>query len=297
MPSQTQAKIVSAQEKHRIMLKAMNSPAGRKAIAANIQEPLRTLRDYQSVARRAFQIDELPDGTIPAYDQDPDVPCFVVGEEADSVQVVVRAKRLQIPMFELAANPTVPFTQVKERRFDVVKRIKQKAKHEIFRKEDKLLFATMGIAAERNTTDGKNPTIVVPAAAFKMSTLATAFACIESNGLFVDKVFMNPNEFPVLRNAGRDYLDFETQRELLNTGLRGVLWGAQVILSMEVPKGEIYLTAEPEYFGILPVRTELTVIPADEPANRKFGWSVFQQIGAGIFNAHRALQKVKVTYS
>lgn len=295
MPSQTKAKVVSAQEKHRVMLKAMATAKGRSAIAANIQEPLRLLRDYQSVGRRAFMVDELPDGTIPAYDQDPDVPCYVVGEEADSVQTIVRAKRLQVPMFELAANPTVPFTQVKERRFDVVKRIKQKSKHEIFRKEDKLIFASMNVAADGNTAANKNPTIVVSRAQFNMATLATAFACIESRGLFVDKVFMNPNEFPVLRNAGRDYLDFETQRELLQTGLRGVLWGAQIILSMEVLKGDIFLTAEPEYFGILPVRTELTVIPADEPANRKFGWSVFQQIGVGIHNSYNGLQKVKVT--
>lgn len=284
-------KKMTAAQKHALMTKLLQSQQGRARIASSLNEPLRFLRDYQSVGRRAFLIDELPDGTLPIYDTDPDTPAFVVGEEADSVQQVVKSKRLLVPLFELASNPTVPFTQVKERRFDVVKRIKEKSRVEIFRREDRLIFATMNRAAAANK---RLTTINVTPANFNMEVLADAFARIEARGLPVDKVFMNPTQFPVLRKAGRDYLDFETQREILRTGLVGVLWGAQIHLSMEVPVGSVFLVTQPEYFGVMPVRIDLTVIPADLPATRQFGWSVFQQIGVGIHNADNGLQKIQV---
>lgn len=38
--------------------------------------------------------------------------------------------------------------------------------------------------------------------------------------------------------------------------------------------GEIYACTEPEFVGVMPVRTELTVLPADDIKDRKIGWTV-----------------------
>lgn len=283
-------KTVTAAQKHAYMSNLLASGEGRRKIAASVQQPLRMLRDYQSVARRAFMIDELPDGALPAYDKDVDVPSYVVAEEGDSIQVVVHGSRVQVPLFELASNPVIPFTQVKERRFDVISRIKKKVKDELFRREDQILFSILILAGENNTF---NTPIVVTKSDFGVSTLAQAFASVERHGLRVDKIFMNPSEFPVLRMAGRDVLDFETQRELLRTGFVAQLWGAQIYLSSEVPAGRILVVTEPEYLGVLPVRIDLTVLPADEPAKRRFGWSVFENIGALCHNP-KGVQLIKL---
>lgn len=282
---------VTAAQKHQLMTKLLSSQAGRQKIAATIQEPLRKLRDYQAIGRKAFFIDELPDGTLPIYDQDPDIPAYVVGEEGDSIQTLVRSKRLMIPLFEIASYPKVPFTQVKERRFDIVRRIKQKARDELFRKEDKIIFAAMKTSATANTI---NTSISVTSANFKIDVLADAFAKIERHGLRVDKVFMNPNRYPVIRKAGRDYVDFETQREILRTGYMGNLWGSSIFMSPEVQDDTIYIATEPEYLGVMPIRIDLTVIPADDPANRSFGWSIFQNLGLGIHNSDRGLQQIVI---
>lgn len=285
-------KNVTAAQKHKMMTELLGSQQGRARIAASIQEPLRKLRDYQAVGRRAFFIDELPDGALPIYDTDVETPSYVVGEESDSVQQVVHVKRLLIPLFELASYPKIPFTQVKERRFDVIRRIKEKARLELFRKEDQIIFKTMATAAARNTI---NTAVTVTRANFTMDVVADAFARIERHGLRVDKVFMNPTDYTVFRKAGRDYIDFETQRELLRTGFMGNVYGAMVYQSMEVPAGTVFLVTEPEYFGVLPVRIDLTVIPADDPANRSFGWSIFQATGLGIHNPEFGLQSIVIS--
>lgn len=283
---------ITAAQKQKQMTQLLGSQQGRARIAASIQEPLRKLRDYSAVGRRAFMVDELPDGALPIYDTDVETPSYVVGEESDSVQQIVHVKRLLVPLFEMASYPKIPFTQVKERRFDVIRRIKEKARLELFRKEDRIIFKTMEHAATNNKI---NTAIVVPRADFNMDVVIAAFAKVEQHGLRVDKVFMNPTDYAVFRKAGRDYIDFETQRELLRTGLMGNVYGAQIFQSMECPVGKLFLVTEPEYFGVMPVRIDLTVIPADDPVNRAFGWSIFQAIGLGIHNPEFGLQMISVT--
>jgi hypothetical protein len=283
---------ITAAQKHQLMTKLLGTQAGRQRIAANIQEPLRKLRDYIAVGRRAFFVDELPDGTLPVYDMDVTTPAYVVGEEADSIQTVVKTSRLLVPLFELASYPKVPFTQVKERRFDIIRRIKQKARDELFRAEDTLIFAAFQKAGNANTT---NVSVTIPTAQFGMGNIADMFAKIETHGLRVDKIFLNAYQFPVIRKAGRDYVDFETQRELLRTGYLGAVYGASIYMSPQCPANSIYFITEPEYFGVIPVRIDLTVIPADDPANRAFGWSIFQNTGIGIHNADLGLQQLVIS--
>ena len=269
-------KLVTAAQKHQMMTKLLASPKGRRRIAAAMQEPLRKYRDYVSVGRKTLFVDELPDGTLPVYDKDIDTPAYIVGEEGDSIQQLVRGVRMLVPLFEIASLPKVPFTQVKERRFDIIRRIKQKARFELFRREDQKIFNTYYVSGSSNAINTK---ITEAVADFSMDTLVDAFARVERHNLRVDKIVCNPNEYRVFRKAGRDYVDFETQRELLRTGFMGTVWGAQIYQSVAVPEGYLFVLTEPEFLGVMPVRIDLTVIPADDPINRAFGWSLFENIG------------------
>lgn len=283
---------ITASEKHQVMTKLLKTQAGRAKIAATIQEPLRALRDYMAIGRKAFEVDELPDAALSIYDQDIDTPAYVVAEDADSIQKIVESTRLFVPVFELASYPTIPFVQVKERRFDVVSRIKKKSKDELFRKEDNLIFLSMGTAAD--DAGAENAPVSVATGSFNMSYLADQYAVIEGHGLRVDKIFLNGSSYAMFRKAGRDYVDFETQRELLRTGYLGLVWGAEIYMSPEVQSDKVFLVTEPEYFGVMPVRIDLTVLPADDPAARKFGWSVFEAIGIGIHNT-KGLHQITLT--
>lgn len=60
--------------------------------------------------------------------------------------------------------------------------------------------------------------------------------------------------------------------------------GIRVIQSRLVPPGHVYVTTDPENFGgRIPVGTELTVLPADEPQN-PIGWTVREHMGIGVVN-------------
>ena len=126
------------------------------------------------------------------------------------------------------------------------------------------------------------------------AVLADAWSLIERWDLRVARVYMNARDYADVRKFGRDILDIESQAVLLKTGLQATLWGAQVITSRLVPVGTVYVCCEPEMFGRIPVRTELTVLSADDPKARTIGFSIFENLGLGAYNP-RGLVRLTVS--
>jgi hypothetical protein len=100
---------------------------------------------------------------------------------------------------------------------------------------------------------------------------------------------MNILEFNDILNWGSGggtagEVDPVTMREILQTGLYAHLWGADIIVSKIVPPGTVFGTADPEFVGVMPIRQDIEVLPADEPKQLKLGWVVNEIIGIGIVN-------------
>jgi len=272
--------------KARLISEFIGTQAGRHKLAASMTQPLRLRRDYMAVGRKTFLVEELPDGALPIYDKDPDVTAYLVGEEGENIVAVTKPRRVSFPLFEIASNPEIPLTQIKERRFDLIERAQDLARAQIQAAEDERVFAIMDSIATNgfdSIAGGENPDIPV-VAPISGAVLADAFAAVEQHDLRVARVFMNAVDYADIRKFGRDILDVETQRDLIQTGLMGRLWGASVIVSRLVPAGFVYICCEPENFGRIPVRTELTVLSADDPRARTIGFSVFENLGIGAFN-------------
>ena len=282
---------VSNAVKQKIISDYIKTPQGRAKLAASMTQPLRLRRDYSSVGRKTFLVEQLPDGALPIYDKDPDVTAYVVGEEGQNILAITKPRRVIFPLFEIASNPEIPLTQIKERRFDLIERAQDLARAQIQAAEDERVFSTLDAVAQNgfDSVGNQNPDIPV-VAPVTGAVLADAFALIERHDLRVARIFMNARDYADLRKFGRDILDIESQRDLLKTGL----WGAQIITSRIVPVGTVYVACEPEFFGRMPVRTELTVLSADDPKARTIGFSVFENIGIGCFNP-RGLVRLSIT--
>jgi len=287
---------VSTAVKHKIISDYVKTASGRAKLAASMTQPLRTRRDYMSVGRKTFLVEQLPDGALPIYDKDPDVTAYVVGEEGENILAITKPRRVIFPLFEIASNPEIPLTQIKERRFDLIERAQDLARAQIQAAEDERVFAVLDAIAVNgfdSLPGGTNPDIPV-IAPINGAVLADAFSLIERHDLRVARVFMNARDYADLRKFGRDILDIESQATLLKTGLMATLWGSQVITSRLVPVGTVYVCCEPEMFGRIPVRTELTVLSADDPKARTIGFSVFENLGIGAYNP-RGLARLTVT--
>lgn len=287
-------KKLSNEQKSALIAAHIGSQDGRHKLAASMQQPLRERRDYSSVGRKTFLVEQLPDGALPVYDKDPEVTAFAVAEEGENLVSTTRGSRVIFQLFELASNPEIPLSQIKERRFDLIERAQSLGKSQIQAGEDSRVFevldqlAVNGFDADNNPNPQVNVNAPVTPAAF-----IDAFSLIEQHDNNVARVFMNARDFADLRKWGRDVLDVETQQTLLKTGLFATLHGAQIIVSRIVEPGYVYVCAEPEFLGRIPVRTELTVLSADDPKARRIGFSIFEQLGIGAFGA-KALTRIKI---
>ena len=74
--------------------------------------------------------------------------------------------------------------------------------------------------------------------------------------------------------------------EILETGLYGSLWGIDVIVSRRVVQGEVFAAAEPRFFGVMPIRTELILMPDDDPKQATIGYVGYEEIGMSVVNAN-----------
>ena len=281
-------------QRDEMIKQALMTQEGKIALGQAMANPIRRNLDYQGVARKALVVDPLPQGALPVYDRDIDVAAVVVSSNGSAPESRVFGDRVTVPEFEVVSNPTVRIAEVKRRRFNVVDRAQQKARQEIQAQEDANVFAALAFAGDSNL-GGENAAVDLDpqtnANSLDKNGMLNLKRQIDRWDLVTSKYFLNINEFTDILgwesagNAnGASQVDPVTQRELLQTGLYGHIFGADIIVSKVVPAGRAFACADPEFVGVMPVRQDIEVLPADEPKQLKLGWVVNEIIGIGVVN-------------
>ena len=292
--AQAQAASMTDTERDRLISEALLTSNGKIALGQSMVVPIRRNLDYQGVGRKALVVDPLPQGAMPIYERDVDVSAVIISSNGTSPESRVFGDRVTIPEFEVVSNPTVRHSEVKRRRFNVIDRAQQKARQEIQAHEDAAVFSALNFASDA-TKGGENAFLANQlqantAGALNKLGLLSLKRKVDGWDMVTAKFFMNINEFTDMLGwesagaAGASQVDPVTQREIMKTGLYGSIYGADVIVSKIVPQGQVFACAEPELVGIMPVRQDIEVIPADEPKQLKLGWVVSEIIGVGIVN-------------
>lgn len=271
-----------------LIAQAIFSPEGKVSLAQSMASPIRRNLDYQGIARRALCVDPIAQGALATYDRDIDVSAVVISSNGGGPESRVFGERITVPEFEIFSNPTVRIAEVKRRRFNVIDRAVQKARQEIMAQEDANVFAALDVAA---ATD--NVLQDIADAGLLKRDLVNLKQQVDQWDLVTTKYFMNISEFTDILKWGSGGgqgtnggdVDPVTQREILQTGLYARIWGADILVSKIVPPGTVYAAADPEFVGVMPVRQDIEVLPADEPKQLKLGWVVNEIIGIAITNA------------
>ena len=300
------ATLSHTQQQTNLLGQLLRSATGRAKLAATLGPSLRRRRDYTSIARKALMVETLPDGALPIYDKEFDqtgqsfVQAFYVGEEGADIVSVVKPIRVTVPTFEIAEQPMISITQIKERRFDVVSRALNLGKAEIGAAEDAKIFGLFDKVAAAAAAAGATANDYVfnidqaITAPLTVAAMADAFAGVERHDLSVAYGFFNPKDYADLRKWTQENLDRETERKLLKTGVMGYLWGATLLQSRKVTAGTVYILADNEFLGVIPERVPLTVMSADRPDLRQIGFSIFEIVGFLVFN-NSGVQRIMIS--
>lgn len=292
---QATAPSLSDSQRDEMIKQALMTQEGKIALGQAMANPIRRNLDYQGVARKALVVDPLPQGALPVYDRDIDVAAVVVSSNGAAPESRVFGDRVTVPEFEIVSNPTVRIAEVKRRRFNVIDRAQQKARQEIQAQEDANVFAALDFAGD-STKGGENAVVDLDPDAnvgtLEKKGMLNLKRQIDRWDLVTAKYFLNINQFTDILGwesagttaGGGSQVDPVTQRELLQTGLYGHIFGADIVVSKIVPAGQAFACADPEFVGVMPVRQDIEVLPADEPKQLKLGWVVNEIVGIGIVN-------------
>lgn len=278
---------VSDSKRDELISRAISTSEGKMALAQAMANPIRRNLDYHGIARRLLVVDPLPQGALATYDRDIDVAAVVISSNGSGPESRVFGDRVVVPEFEVYSNPTVRIAEVKRRRFNVIDRAVQKARQEIMAQEDANIFAALDAAATV-----ENTAMDIADAGLLKRDLAEIKVQVDRWDLVTTKFCMNINEFNDIlkwgsgggQGVGGGEVDPVTQREILQTGLYAHIWGADILVSKIVPPGTVYGVSDPEFVGVMPIRQDIEVLPADEPRQLKLGWVVNEIIGIGIVN-------------
>lgn len=289
----TQGSSFSDTQRDEMIHQALSSNQGKIALGQAMANPIRRNLDYQGVGRRALVVDPLPQGALPIYERDIDVSAVVISSNGSVPESRVFGDRVSVPTFDIVSNPTIRISEVKRRRFNVIDRAQQKARQEIQAQEDANIFAALDFASDL-TRGGENELQTldngVITSELSKSGIISLKRQVDRWDSALRTYFLNINEFTDMLNwesagaAGASQVDPVTQREILQTGLYGHIFGADIVVSKIVPPKQVFGLADPEFVGVMPILQDIEVIPADEPKQLKIGWVVNENIGIAVVN-------------
>jgi hypothetical protein len=277
------------EQREAIIAMAVETPDGRSALAGAMVDPIKNALNYQGVIRKLVMVDELPQGAYPRYERDITVKSWIIGNRAGVPSSVIEGEDLFIPTVELAALPTIRLQEVKSRRYYIVDRAQVKAKDSLQRQEDTLGFQVINAAVPTE----QSLTVI---GQLQPENLNLALTLIEEHELVGAKIVLPPSRYKDIRGFGKEFFDEATQRDILMTGLYGHIYSADIHVSTMVPKNCVYLMAPAQFVGAMPIRQDVTVIPADDPRKLRLGWVVYEDIGIGVINDY-SLARIQVSAS
>jgi len=261
---------------------------GRAKIAAAIGPELRRRRDYLAVGRKAFHVDELPPGTNAIYDYDVEVRGWLISEEGQAPEEQQRPKRVLVKTQEIVSRPKVSYAQVRERRYDIVNRVIEKAKSEVLAAEDSKIFSLMDKAGTASVTDTEYynaPISLVGVQYLRQADLASALGKIVRHDIPQGFIFINPQRQVDFTTWTDSTFDRQTQREVLTSGVLGYVYNMAVVQSRLVPMNKVWVTGVKEFTGVMPEKQALTTLSSDTTNDLSIGFVIFEEVGFYLWNS------------
>lgn len=258
--------------------------------------------DYEGFIRQVLRTHQVSQGQIISYEKDLNVTALVIQEDGQTIETIVKGNRIFPPEFLVTAMPKITVSEIATRQYDIVDRAHDKTTFQIMLKEDR-----QGLRELYQASTLENSSVSISSTVSK-SVLETLQYEVERHRLLADKFIMNRAELGDLKkNINAIDYDPITSRDLLLTGIFGSIWGVNIFVTagvdeagienVSVPAGVIFCVTEGRYLGAMPIRIDLTVLPADQfvfgqPA---YGWLFVEQIAQAIVNPRAVAVGVKTS--
>jgi hypothetical protein len=280
--------------------------------------PIQIRLRYEGIVRNVLVEDTLERGPLMPYDILDDLGrAYVLNSTDSEVKITPFEGKQAFPqLFRVASFPRVRKEDLYYLRVNAVEYAQDETRQAIQKQEDARLIllleqaiVNLGTARTGGTigtgrTGGTATGLAAPAAGTDEQTVLVgagnplepadfynAVTQIEVNQLEARRVLAHPADIRDLYNWDLNVTGFRFKDEVFSGGRITSFGEFQIQRSIIVPQGEVFLTAEPEFVGVMPVMYSLDVEENHQVEQFYKGWVMDELIGMLILNS-RGLSRI-----
>ena len=262
---------------------ALRSQAGRERIAQLTYEPFRQGRDWLGLKGKVLYVDKVEPGVPMRYHLDDTYSATTMSRHGTAPKNVAVDKWVEPIPYPIVCYVRVPVIDVATANFNMIDRQQVKAQSEMAKQEDSDLISVLTTAA---TGASAVNTAVTGYASLSRNALADAFYQVEDREAPVMNVLVSTPDYKDIRLYTDSDFDRETQRELIKTGLMGVIWGADIrrLPTFILPANRVLVVADSEFLGVWSVRVDLDSVDANgfNQGDLEYGWLYYEYVAPTI---------------
>lgn len=274
--------------------------------------PIQIRLRYEGIVRNVLVEDTLERGPLMPYDILDDLGrAYVLNSTDSEVKITPFEGKQAFPqLFRIASFPRIRKEDLYYLRVNAVEYAQDETRQAIQKQEDARLIvllenAIVDLGAARTAgTIGTGPTggtltgIAAPAAGTQEQTVLigagnplepqdfyNAVSMIEMNQLEAKRLLAHPADIRDLYTWDINVTGFRFKDEVFAGGKITSFGEFQISKSVIVPQGEVFLTAEPEFVGVMPVMYSLDVEENHQVEQFYKGWVMDELIGMLVLNA------------
>jgi len=280
--------------------------------------PIQIRLRYEGIVRNVLIEDTLERGPLMQYDILDDLGrAYVLNSTDSEVKITPFEGKQAFPqLFRIASFPRIRKEDLYYLRVNAVEYAQDETRQAIQKQEDARLIVLLENAivdlgtARTNGVIGTGATggtltgIAAPAAGTQEQTVLigagnplepqdfyNAVAMIEMNQLEARRLLAHPADIRDLYTWDINVTGFRFKDEVFAGGKITTFGEFQISRSVIVPQGEVFLTAEPEFVGVMPVMYSLDVEENHQVEQFYKGWVMDELIGMLVLNA-RGLARI-----
>lgn len=287
----------------------LEQPGGFEKFAAE-QLPtfIRETRDYEAFGRKVLVShnvtgDEcviINNEPYVSYQKDMNSHAAFYNDDGLIPQTAIEGETVNVAITTLASDDTTIYLKrLLVQRYNYLERTRELSGQAIAKLEDSKVLdlvnaLLLGAGTATNPTHSEQ-IVAATDATLKKQHLVSLRQKISVHNIPLGNFVLNQGRIDDILKWAHEDVDQLTQRELLETGAKYSIWGMKLITSPIVKYDEVYLFAQPEYVGRMPILKDLTLKLTDTPNRLIKGLFMFEFIGFYLAS-HKAVAKLVLNY-
>ena len=297
--------------------KLLDQPNGFQKIASEkLPVFIREVRDYESFARSVLVAHNISRDQVQIIGNEPFFPyvkdlnshAAIYADDTMIPRLQIEGEVVNVPISTISSDDTtISIRRLMIQRYNYLDRVRTLSGQTVAMIEDRHVLNLMETLLQGRGTEvePEHADQIIVAGTDKDGNVVNELSkkdlvrlrkVISQNDIPVSSFLMHKGRIEDVLLWGQADIDQLTQREMLETGAKYAFFGTKILVSRIIDKNTVYVFAEPEYVGRMPIFKDLTTMLTDTPNKLEKGLFMWEMVGFYLAS-HKAIGKLLLNYT